>query len=492
VYLALENDLEIIPVLNKIDLPAADPDRVAQEIEETIGLDCTDIVKCSAKSGIGIADILEAIVRKVPAPVADVNKPFRALIFDSLYDSYRGVIVFFRVMDGQVKLGDKIRFMASEAEHELTEVGIMTPNQVKVATLRAGEVGYICGSIKDVLDARVGDTICLANEYKHSKIAGEPLQSLAGYAPSVPMVYCGLFPVDADQYESLRDALGKLRLNDASLSYEPENSGAMGFGFRCGFLGLLHMEIINERLSREYDLDLIMTAPSVTYKVIKGDGEELMIYSPSKMPDIMRDESTWEPFVKMDILTPSEYNGAIIELGQERRGILKDIKFMSPTRSTISYELPLGEVITDFFDQLKSRTKGYASMEFQICDYRESDLVRLDVKINYELAPAMAVIVHRDSALSTGRRLVKTLKTLIPRQMFKVPIQACIGVKVVASESITPMRKDVLAKCYGGDLSRKKKLLNKQAKGKKKMKAIGKVNVPQEAFMAVLKLDKSD
>jgi len=487
VYLALENDLEIIPVLNKIDLPAADPDRVAEEIEDTIGLDCTDIVKASAKSGIGIQDILESIVQQVPPPIADIEKPFRALIFDSYYDAYRGVIVFFRVIDGQVKKGDKLRFMASGAEHEITEVGVMTPNQVKVDTLRAGEVGYICGSIKDVLDARVGDTIVLSKQFKTAEAEEKPIEALPGYADSVPMVYCGLFPVDADDYESLRDSLGKLSLNDAALSYEPETSGAMGFGFRCGFLGLLHMEIINERLSREYDLDLIMTAPSVVYKV-QRNGVESIIDAPSKMPDLTRDHDTLEPYVKMEILTPSEYNGAIIELGQERRGILVDIKYLTPTRSTIVYELPLGEVITDFFDQLKSRTKGYASMEYSILEYRSSNLVRLDVKINYELATALACIVHSDNAQSMGRKLCASLKELIPRQMFKVPIQACVGAKVVASEHISPIRKDVLAKCYGGDISRKKKLLQKQAKGKKKMKSIGKVTVPQEAFMAVLKI----
>ncbi|CAB9504172.1 Elongation factor 4 [Seminavis robusta] len=492
VYLALENDLEIIPVLNKIDLPAADPDRVKTEIEETIGLDTSNIVLASAKSGIGIEDILESIVEYVPPPEDTSKKPFRALIFDSYFDSYRGVIVFFRVVDGEVKKGDKIRFMASAAQHDVTEVGVMQPQQVPVQSLKAGEVGYVVGSIKDVLDARVGDTICLASQYKEALAAGKdpPIQALPGYADSIPMVYCGLFPVDADQYEQLRDALGKLRLNDAALSYEPESSGAMGFGFRCGFLGLLHMEIIQERLSREYDLDLILTAPSVVYKVINGNtGEELIVDSPAKMPDLMREDEALEPFVRMEILTPSEYNGAIIELGQERRGVLKDIKFLTPTRSTIVYELPLAEVITDFFDQLKSRTKGYASMEYSIIDYRASDLVRLDVKINYETAPPLATILHRDKAQSVGRRLVKSLKDKIPRQMFKVPIQACIGVKVIASQSISPMRKDVLAKCYGGDLSRKKKLLQKQAKGKKRMKAIGKVNVPQEAFMAVIKLD---
>lgn len=492
VYLALENDLEIIPVINKIDLPAADPERVREEIESTLGLDASEAVLASAKSGVGIEEILESIVAKVPPPPAATGGPFRALIFDSLYDSYRGVVVFFRVVDGEVKKGDKIRFLASKAEHDVTEIGVMTPNQVPVDSLQAGEVGYICGGIKDVLDARVGDTICLSKEFKAKVAEGKevPIEALPGYADSVPMVYCGLFPVDADQYEGLRDSLGKLRLNDAALSYEPENSGAMGFGFRCGFLGLLHMEIVQERLWREYDIDLIVTAPSVVYQVQNKLTDEITIVdAPSKMPDVMRDEATLEPYVRMEILTPSEYNGPIIELGQERRGILLDIKFLTPTRSTIIYELPLGEVIADFFDHLKSRTKGYASMEYSIIDYRESDLVRLDVKINYELASPMACIVHRDNAQTVGRKLCAALKELIPRQMFKIPIQACVGVKVVASESISPIRKDVLAKCYGGDITRKKKLLNKQAKGKKRMKAIGKVNVPQEAFMAVLKLN---
>lgn len=500
VYLALENDLEIIPILNKIDLPAADPDRVTEEIEDTIGLDCSNIVRASAKSGIGIDDILESIVKYVPPPKPDTGGPFRALIFDSLFDAYRGVIVFFRVVDGAVKKGDKVRFLASKAEHDVTEVGIMQPHQVPVDCLRAGEVGYMCGSIKDVLDARVGDTITLSSEYKAAaKEMGpdseeSPIQPLPGYSESVPMVFCGIFPVDADQYENLRDALGKMRLNDAAITYEPETSGAMGFGFRCGFLGLLHMDVVRERLEREYDLDLIATAPSVVYKVEKGEGEKKtvdIIDTPSKMPEIMRDMTVMEPYVKVEILTPSEYNGQIIELGQERRGILLDIKYLTPTRSTIVYEIPLAEVITDFFDQLKSRTQGYASMEYQLIEYRPGNLVRLDVKINYEDAPPLATIVHVDAAQTVGRRLVASLKELIPRQMFKVPIQACIGVKVVASATISPMRKDVLAKCYGGDLSRKKKLLQKQAKGKKRMKAMGKVNVPQEAFMAVIKLDKS-
>jgi GTP-binding protein LepA len=365
VYLALENNLEIIPVINKIDLPAADPDRVATEIETTIGLDCTDIVKCSAKSGIGIEAILERIVKCVPPPpAATPGGPFRALIFDSYYDTYRGIVVFFRVVDGQLSTGDKVRFLASSAEHEVTELGILQPNQVPVDTLRAGEVGYLWGSIKDVMDARVGDTITLAAEYKKRRTEGlvPAIDPLPGYAKSTPMVYCGLFPVDAEDYEGLRDALGKLRLNDAALAYEPESSGAMGFGFRCGFLGLLHMEIVQERLSREYNMDLIMTAPSVVYKVRQGDtGTEITVDAPSKMPDLGRNDEALEPYVKMEILTPSEYNGAIIELAQDRRGVLVDIKYLTPTRSTITYELPLAEVITDFFDVLKSATKGYGT-----------------------------------------------------------------------------------------------------------------------------------
>jgi len=500
VYLAIENDLEILPVLNKIDLPAADPARVKAEIEDTIGLDTENIVEASAKTGIGIEDILESIVKYVPPPEPDTGGPFRALIFDSLFDAYRGVIVFFRVVNGAVKKGDKVRFLNSKAEHEVTEVGIMQPSRVPVDCLRAGEVGYLCGSIKDVNDARVGDTIALSGQYKAAaKLIGDesdkvPIEPLPGYAESIPMVFCGIFPVDADQYENLRDALGKMRLNDAAITYEPETSGAMGFGFRCGFLGLLHMDVVRERLEREYDLDLITTAPSVVYKVEQGEGDKkttLVVDTPSKMPEILRDTVVTEPYVRMEVLTPSDYNGAIIELGQERRGILKDIKYLTPTRSTIIYELPLAEVITDFFDQLKSRTQGYASMEYQLIEYRPGDLVKLDVKINYEDAPPLATIVHVDAAQTIGRRLVRSLKELIPRQMFKVPIQACIGVKVIASASISPMRKDVLAKCYGGDISRKKKLLQKQAKGKKRMKTMGRVNVPQEAFMAVIKLDKS-
>jgi len=493
VYLAIDNNLEIIPVINKIDLPAADPQRVKEEIETTVGLDTSRAVLASAKAGIGIHDILESIIKYIPPPPSSTGGPTRALIFDSLYDPFRGVIVFFRVVDGQLKKGSKIRFMASGAEHDITEVGVLKPQQVPVAALDAGEVGYLCGSIKDVNDARVGDTITLASQYKAGLApGGTPVPMLPGYADSVPMVYCGLFPVDADDYEKLRDAIAKLKLNDAALTYEPENSQAMGFGFRCGFLGLLHMEIVQERLQREYDVDLIVTAPSVVYQVHDIlTNTTTYIDSPSKMPDLMRNDITLEPYVKVEILTPSEYNGPIIELGQERRGILKDITYLTPTRSTIIYELPLAEVISDFFDELKGRTKGYASMEYQLLDYRESDLVRLDIKINGEEASPLSTIVHRDKSQSVGRGLVNSLKDLIPRAMFKIPIQACIGPKVIASSQISPMRKDVLAKCYGGDITRKKKLLQKQAKGKKRMKAFGKVNVPQEAFMAVLKLNKT-
>lgn len=492
VYLALENDLEIIPVLNKIDLPAAEPERVKTEIEETIGIDTTNIVLASAKSGIGIEDILEQLIELVPPPKLHTGGPFRALIFDSVYDAYRGVIVFFRVIDGCVKKGDKIRFSHSKAEHEVVELGIMQPNQVEVDSLKAGEVGYIAGAIKDVLDARVGDTITLQAENKLATAAGTKITPLPGYKEAIPMVYCGLFPTDADQYNNLRESLGKLKLNDAALVFEPESSSAMGFGFRCGFLGLLHMEIVQERLEREYDIDLIVTAPSVVYEIVGEDGEITMVDAPSKMPDITsKSIETREPYVRMEVLLPSEYNGEIIELGQERRGTLIDINYLSPTRSTIVYEIPMAEVITDFFDQMKSRTKGYASMEYKQIGYRKSDLVRLDIKINYEAADPLATIVHRDNAQQIGRNLVRALKDKIPRMLFKIPIQACIGVKVIASCSISPMRKDVLAKCYGGDISRKKKLLNKQAKGKKRMKSMGKVNVPQEAFMAVLKMDRS-
>lgn len=492
-YLAVDSNLEIIPVLNKIDLPAADPDRVGEEIENTLGLDCTGAIQASAKSGIGITDILEAVVQQVPPPSnlqgtsgetdPDAQK-LRALIYDSQYESYRGVLVKFRVVSGSVKKGDKIRFMNSGASYEVTEVGVTVPTQRQVNELRPGEVGYLAASIKSVMDARVGDTITL------DKAPAE--KSLPGYAEAVPMVYCGLFPVDADQYELLRDSLGKLRLNDAALAYEPEVSSAMGFGFRCGFLGLLHMEIVQERLEREYDLDLIVTAPSVVYEFENNAGEVTIVDNPAKMPDPANKKEIREPYVRMEIFAPSDYTGTLMELAQSRRGDLQDVKYLTPTRTAIIYDLPLAEVITDFFDELKSRSKGYASMEYTTIGYRANDLVRLDVRINGEDAPPLACICHRNDAYSIGKGLTEKLKELIPRQQFKVPIQACIGVKPVASSVIPPIRKDVLAKCYGGDISRKKKLLQKQAKGKKRMKAMGKVNVPQEAFMAVINVKRGE
>jgi GTP-binding protein LepA len=484
VYLALENNLEIIPVLNKIDLPGAEPDRVRAEIEEIIGLDCSGAILTSAKEGIGIKEILESIVHLVPPPQDTVSQPLRALIFDSYYDSYRGVIVYFRVVDGTVKKGDKIRLMASGKEYQIDELGVLSPNQVQVDELHAGEVGYFAASIKAVGDARVGDTITLV-----SNPAPEPLP---GYTEAKPMVFCGLFPTDADQYPDLRDALDKLRLNDAALNYEPETSSAMGFGFRCGFLGLLHMEIVQERLEREYNLDLITTAPSVVYRVTDNKGEVMLIDNPSLLPEPNHREKIEEPYVKLEMITPEEYVGTLMELCQERRGEFKDMKYLTQGRTTLIYELPLAEVVTDFFDRMKSRTRGYASMEYQLIGYRENHLVKLDLMINGDPVDALAMIVHRDKAYNVGRAMAEKLKELIPRHQFKVPIQAAIGNKVIASEHIPALRKDVLAKCYGGDISRKKKLLQKQAKGKKRMKAVGTVDVPQEAFMAVLKLDKEN
>jgi GTP-binding protein LepA len=481
VYLALENNLEIIPVLNKIDLPSAEPERVAAEIEEVVGLDCSEAIRASAKAGIGINDILESIVQLVPPPQDTLAEPFRALIFDSYYDAYRGVIVYFRVMDGRVKKGDKIRFMASGKEFIIDELGILSPQQVQVDELHAGEVGYLAAAIKTVADARVGDTITLT-----AKPAQEPLP---GYTEAKPMVFCGLFPTDADQYADLKDALEKLKLNDAALSYEPETSSAMGFGFRCGFLGLLHMEIVQERLEREYNLDLITTAPSVVYQVTTTDGEIVEVDNPSLLPSPQKREKIEEPYIQVEMITPETYVGALMELCQSRRGVFKDMRYFTKTRTALIYELPLAEVVTDFFDQLKSRSRGYASMEYQLIGYRENELVKLDIMVNGDPVDALAMIVHRDKAYYVGRALTEKLKELIPRHQFKVPIQAAIGSKIIASEHIPALRKDVLAKCYGGDISRKKKLLDKQAKGKKRMKAIGTVDVPQEAFMAVLKLD---
>jgi GTP-binding protein LepA len=480
VYLALENNLEIIPVLNKIDLPGAEPDRVKEEIEQVIGLDCSQAILASAKAGIGIDQILEAIVGLVPPPQDTVEQPLRALVFDSYYDPYRGVVVYFRVMDGTLKTGDKVCFMASGKAYVIDELGVLSPNQIPVDSLHAGEVGYLAASIKAVSDARVGDTITLA-----TKPASEPLP---GYIEAKPMVFCGLFPTNADQFPELRDALEKLKLNDSALSYEPETSSAMGFGFRCGFLGLLHMEIVQERLEREYDLDLITTAPSVVYRVTTVKGEVIMLDNPSHLPEAQHREAIEEPYVQVDMITPETYVGTLMELCQQRRGVFKDMKYLTPGRTTLVYELPLAEVVTDFFDQMKSRSRGYASMEYQLIGYRENNLVKLDILINGEPVDPLATIVHRDKAYGVGRALAEKLKELIPRHQFKIPIQAAIGSKIIASEHIPALRKDVLSKCYGGDISRKKKLLQKQAKGKKRMKAIGTVDVPQEAFMAVLRL----
>ncbi|OBQ38191.1 MAG: GTP-binding protein LepA [Anabaena sp. CRKS33] len=483
VYLALDSNLEIIPVLNKIDLPGAEPERVIGEIEEIIGLDCSGAILASAKEGIGIPEILEAIVERVPPPASTINESLRALIFDSYYDSYRGVIVYFRVMDGTVKKGDRIYLMASGKEYVIDELGILAPTQKQVEELHAGEVGYLGAAIKAVADARVGDTITLCKN--------KAAEALPGYAEANPMVFCGMFPIDADQFEDLREALEKLELNDAALQYEPETSSAMGFGFRCGFLGLLHMEIVQERLEREYNLDLIITAPSVVYKVVTNKGEELYIDNPSRLPSPNERERIEEPYVQVEMITPEIYVGSLMELSQNRRGIFKDMKYLTQGRTTLTYELPLAEVVTDFFDQMKSRSRGYASMEYHLIGYRENPLVKLDIMINGDPVDSLAMIVHRDKAYNVGRAMAEKLKELIPRHQFKVPIQAAIGAKVIASEHIPAMRKDVLAKCYGGDISRKKKLLQKQAKGKKRMKAVGTVDVPQEAFMAVLKLDKT-
>ncbi len=481
VYLALENDLEIIPVLNKVDLPGADPEKIKNEIESIIGLDTSKAIFCSAKTGIGIPEILQAVVDRIPSPKENADKVTRALIFDSYYDPYRGVIVYFRIMSGGISKKDKVLLMASKKSYELDEIGVMAPDQVKVDSLHAGEVGYLAASIKAVADARVGDTITLQDR---------PAQeALPGYTEAKPMVFCGLFPTDADQYPDLREALDKLQLSDAALKYEPETSSAMGFGFRCGFLGLLHMEIVQERLEREYDLDLIVTAPSVIYKVKMTDGEVLMIDNPATLPDPQKRETIEEPYVRMEIYAPNDYNGTLMGLCQDRRGDFIDMKYITTDRVTLIYEIPLAEVVTDFFDQMKSRTKGYASMEYHLIGYRENDLVRLDVLINSERADPLTTIVHKNNAYGVGKGLVEKLKELIPKQQFKIPLQASIGSRIIASEGISALRKDVLSKCYGGDISRKKKLLKKQAKGKKRMKSMGKVDVPQEAFMAVLKLN---
>ena len=483
VYLALEHDLEILPVINKIDLPSAQPEVVKQEIEDEIGLDTEGCPLISAKQGIGIEDVLEAVIEKIPAPQDDVDGPLQALIFDSYYDNYRGAISSVRLKSGRVKVGDRIRMMAGKCEFEVTEVGAYRPlGYAPKDELRAGEVGYIAASIKDIADVHVGDTITLADAP-----ASEPLP---GYKPVLPMVYCGIYPADGADYESLRDALEKLRLNDAALSYEPETSVALGYGFRCGFLGLLHMEIIQQRLEREFDLDLVTTAPSVVYKVNKTDGTQVMIDNPTNLPPVQEIESMEEPFVDASVITPQDYVGAIMELCQDKRGIFRDMKYIEGGRVLLSYDMPLNEVIYDFFDQLKSRTRGYASFDYELKGYVKSDLVKLDMLLNGDQCDALSIIVHRDRAYPRGRSIAEKLKEAIPRQMFEIPIQAAIGGKVIARETVKALRKDVLAKCYGGDITRKKKLLEKQKEGKKRMRTFGTVSVPSEAFMAVLKLDE--
>ena len=481
VYMALDHDLEIVPVINKIDLPSARPEEVRTEIEDVIGLDASEAPLISAKVGIGIDDVLESVVKMMPAPTGDENAPLQALIFDSFYDNYRGAICFVRVVSGTVRAGMTIRMMNTGAKFDVVEVGVRSPGYDPVDTLRAGDVGYIAASIKDLHDTRVGDTI--------TDDANPAAEELPGYRQVNPMVFCGIYPADGADYESLKDALEKLQLNDASLTYDPETSQALGFGFRCGFLGLLHMEIIQERLEREFDLDLITTAPSVIFKVYKTDGSEVDVDNPSNLPPVSVIEHMEEPFVKASIHTPQEYVGALMEVCQNKRGVFKDMVYEGQ-RVCLHYEMPLAEIIFDFFDQIKSRSRGYASYDYELCGYQESDLVKLDILLNGDPCDALSMIVHRDRAYARGRCIAEKLKDVIPRQMFEIPIQAAIGGKVIARETVKAMRKDVLAKCYGGDISRKRKLLEKQKEGKKRMRQLGSVQVPSEAFMAVLKMDE--
>ncbi|GAF15340.1 LOW QUALITY PROTEIN: translation elongation factor LepA [Bacillus sp. JCM 19045] len=481
VYLALDNDLEILPVINKIDLPSAEPERVKKEVEDVIGLDASDAVLASAKNGIGIEEILEQVVEKVPAPTGDPKAPLKALIFDSLYDPYRAVIAYIRIVEGTVRPGQKIRMMQTGKEFEVSEVGVFTPKAVKCDELTVGDVGFLTAAIKNVGDTRVGDTITNA-------VDPAP-EALPGYRKMNPMVYCGLYPIDTNDYNDLREALERLELNDASLQYEPETSQALGFGFRCGFLGLLHMEIIQERIEREFGITLITTAPSVIYHVTLTDGETEKIDNPSNMPDPQRIEHVEEPYVKATVMVPNDYVGAVMDLCQKKRGVFKDMQYLDDVRVQIVYELPLSEIVYDFFDQLKSSTKGYASFDYVLIGYLQSKLVKMDILLNGEKVDALSVIVHRDSAYERGKIIVEKLKELIPRQQFEVPIQASIGTKIIARSTIKAMRKNVLAKCYGGDISRKRKLLEKQKEGKKRMKSVGNVEVPQEAFMAVLRMD---
>ncbi|PLX91611.1 MAG: elongation factor 4 [Desulfuromonas sp.] len=480
VYLALDEDLEIFPVLNKVDLPGAEPERVKEEIEDIIGLDTSDAIVASAKEGIGIHDILERIVRQVPAPLGDVSAPLKALIFDSWYDSYQGVVVMIRVVDGEIKKGDKIYLMASKGSYEVLKVGVFSPAPVAKDSLKAGEVGFMIAGIKVVKDAKVGDTIT----HFHQRAE----QALPGFLEVKPMVFSGLYPIDTSEYELLRDALEKLQLNDASISYEPENSVALGFGFRCGFLGLLHMEIIQERLEREFNIDLITTAPTVVYRVTTVKGEVLRVDSANKLPEVQYIDTIEEPFILASIHVPNEFVGSILALCEEKRGVQREIKYLTETRVMIVYELPLNEIVMDFYDRLKSISRGYASLDYEPLDYRASKLVRMNVMINGETVDALSLIVHQDKAQSRGRELVAKMKEFIPRQQFVVAIQAAIGGKIIARETVKALRKDVTAKCYGGDISRKRKLLEKQKEGKKRMKQVGSVELPQEAFLAILKV----
>jgi GTP-binding protein LepA len=481
VYLAIENNLEVFPVLNKIDLPAAEPERIKQEIEEIIGLDAHDAVLASAKEGIGTREILEEIVGKIPPPAGDPDRPLKALLFDSWYDQYQGVIILVRILDGTLKKGEKILLMSGGRSYEVLKVGVFSPAMVEVRSLSAGEVGFVIAGIKEVQDAKVGDTVTLL-----SRPCDAPLP---GFKEVKPMVFSGLYPIDTAQYEQLRDALAKLRLNDASFTYEPENSVALGFGFRCGFLGLLHMEIIQERLEREFDLQLITTAPTVVYRVHKTDGELVTIESANQLPPLQVIDYVEEPFILASIHVPNEYVGGVLALCEEKRGVQREIKYLTQTRVMIIYEMPLNEIVLDFYDRLKSITKGYASLDYEYLDYRRSELVRLNIMINGEVVDALSLIIHRDKAYFRGRDLVSKMKELIPRQMFEVAIQAAIGNKVIARETVKALRKDVLAKCYGGDISRKRKLLEKQKEGKKRMKNVGNVELPQEAFLAILKVE---
>ena len=480
-YLALDHNLEIVPVINKIDLASARPDEVKHEIEDIIGIEAHNAPLVSAKSGLNIEDVLEAIVQSIPAPTGDEEAPLKALIFDSYYDSYKGVVCHLRIKEGKVKAGTKIKLMASNKVYEVTEVGIFAPQMVPIDELRAGDVGYLTASIKNVRDARVGDTITEAER--------PAKEALEGYRPAVPMVFSGIYPVDGADYEELKEALEKLQLNDAALNFEPETSIALGFGFRCGFLGLLHMEVIQERIEREFNLDIITTAPSVIYKIIQTDGEMIELTNPTNMPEASKINYMEEPIVKASIITPTDYVGAVMELCQSRRGIFKDMQYLEATRAVLNYDMPLNEIIYDFFDALKSRTRGYASLDYELKGYIQSKLVKLDILLNGDQVDALSMIVPEERAYNKGRNMAEKLKEIIPRQQFEIPIQAAVGTKIIARETVKALRKDVLAKCYGGDITRKKKLLEKQKEGKKRMRQIGTVEVPQEAFMSVLKVD---